>query len=117
MRFLSVLYARNVTIQKDVPFQELLPLKLKSKVSGKGSTANEVCCLYEMSIMLACFKDKEFNQTMCAKEIENFKKCYVASMEDKRLLKEREAKGIIAPGEKKLTHKQVTSLLKKYPMV
>lgn len=58
-----------------VPFQQVLPLRLKNRVSGKASKGTNVACLHEMNMMLACFKDSDFDQVRCRAEIEAFRKC------------------------------------------
>lgn len=98
-----------------IPFQEILPLKLKNKVSGKGDKNKSVSCLHEMSILFACFKDNDFSQTICANEIANFQKCHKAALDKKYLEKEQELKGIMKPGQKDLSHRQVNRILKGYP--
>ncbi len=83
--------------KEPVPFQEILPLKLKDSVSGKGEKTSgnqiwfkkknfyvfyslkkitDVACLQDMAVMLACFKKHDFNQALCSKEISSFQSCY-----------------------------------------
>lgn len=114
MRAAAALFARG-NPKEPVPFQEILPLKLKNRVSGKGDNLSEVCCLHEMSVLFACFKTHDFAQSPCSKEMESFQKCYLAHLEKVRIRKEREAKGILTPGERKMSHKQVNLLLKNFP--
>lgn len=101
--------------EKDVEFQQILPLKLRGFVSGKSDSISEVSCIHEMSVMFACFKDNDFNQSLCSKEIDKFQRCYTSHLTTKKAKKEKEAKGILTPGEKKLSHKQVNTLLKMFP--
>ncbi|XP_069680864.1 small ribosomal subunit protein mS37 [Periplaneta americana] len=116
MRLFSQLKIPARSPQKEpVPFQEILPLRLKKSVSGKGDKTSDVACLYEMSLMFACFKNNDFNQALCSKEISNFQGCYKDYMDKKRIKKDREQKGILVPGEKKLSHKQLNVLLSKHP--
>lgn len=117
MRIATSLLAARGNAKEPVPFQEILPLKLKAAVSGKGDKTSEVCCLYEMSVLFACLKTNEFSQSLCSKEIEGFQKCYYKNLNDKQLKKEREAKGMLIPGDKKLSHKQVNKLLQMFPNV
>lgn len=117
MKISQVLAAARVPAKEPVPFQERLPLRLKDKVSGKGDNLSEVCCLYEMSLLFACFKRNEFNQALCSKEIESFQKCYRETTARKLERKEKEAKGILTPGEKKMSAKQINQLLRKFPNV
>lgn len=115
----TLLKSRHARIipHEPVPFKEILPLKLKAGVSGKGQKTSEACCIYEMSVMFACLKDNDFQQSMCGKEIESFQKCYSNNMKEKAQRKERDLKGVLTPGEKDLTAKQLNMLLQKYPNV
>lgn len=116
MRLAAILSIPARFNQKEpVPFQELLPLKLKGQVSGKGEKSSDVVCLHEMSVLFACLKKNDFNQSMCSKEIGSFQKCYTTSLSKKQTKKEHESKGILTPGQKNLTHKQVNQLLKRFP--
>lgn len=102
--------------KEPVPFQEILPLKLRDRVSGKGENLTQVCCLHEMSVLFACFKTHDFNQSPCAKEMETLQKCYMAHLEKEKTRKEKEARGILTPGEKKMSHKQMNILLRNFPL-
>lgn len=119
MRVTSQLLAgRRYNSEKTpVPFQSILPLKLRTHVSGKGDNRTEVHCIYEMSVMFACFKENEFNQSLCSKEIENFQTCFKQTTAMKNLKKEREAKGILTPGDKKMSSRQLNQLLSAHPNV
>lgn len=100
---------------EEVPFQERLPLKLKTSVSGKREKSADTSCIHEVSILFACLKKNDFSQDVCSKEFDVFRKCYSNVMQTKAFLKEQDKKGETAPGSKKLTHKQLSALLKKYP--
>lgn len=117
MRLTSLLAAARFNEREPVPFKEALPLKLKQRVSGKGDNQTDVCCIYEMSVMFACFKENDFNQSLCSKEIENFQKCYTVNKRQKEQKKEREAKGILTPGDKKMSSKQLNQLLRGFPNI
>lgn len=114
MRIGINLLAARGNPREPVPFQEILPLQLKDKVSGKGNKVQNVCCIHEMSIMFACFKTNEFDQSLCSKEIDSFQKCYSTHMEKSKVKQEKEAKGILTPGEKSLSAKQLNLLLSRY---
>ncbi|ENN78286.1 uncharacterized protein LOC109536477 [Dendroctonus ponderosae] len=101
--------------QEPVPFKEILPLKLKPGVSGKGNKMSNLSCLYEMSILFACLSNSEFQQQPCGKEITSFQKCYSTYTSDKKQKSERDMKGILTPGERNLSAKQLNMLLKRYP--
>ncbi|KAL3286986.1 hypothetical protein HHI36_001472 [Cryptolaemus montrouzieri] len=115
MRLATLLLAARSPQKEPVPFKERLPLKLKSRVSGRGMNTTEVFCIHEMSVLFACLKTNEFSQKLCSNEIENFQKCYSSSLTMREGRKEKEAKGILIPGEKKLSHKQVNTLLRQFP--
>ncbi|XP_026763414.1 uncharacterized protein LOC113521937 [Galleria mellonella] len=101
--------------REPVPFQMLLPLALKKTVSGKGDKSKEAACMQELAVMFACFKKHDFDQQQCLKEVTEFQSCY--SEFNKRITVQREQgkKGILVPGEKNLTHRQVNKMLKAYP--
>lgn len=98
-----------------VPFQMLLPLKLKKTVSGKNDRQREAACMQEMAVMFACFKKSEFDQQQCLKEVAAFQGCYKEYKEKASSLRQQERQGILVPGEKKLTHRQMNQLLKAFP--
>lgn len=97
-----------------VPFQELLPLKLRDRVSGKGSRQSDVACVQEMTIMFACLKSNEFNQVACAKEISSFDGCYKKHLDTKFEERQARLKGGMATG-KKLHARELNVYLRKYP--
>ncbi|CAK1552997.1 unnamed protein product [Leptosia nina] len=101
--------------REPVPFQMLLPLKLKKEVSGKGDKTKEAACMQEMAVLFACFKKSEFDQQQCLKEVSAFQNCYNEYNQRAKVQREMGKKGILVPGEKKLTHKQLNQLLKTYP--
>lgn len=116
MRLTSTLLRNARRPQKEpVPFQMLLPLELKKTVSGKGDKSNDSACMQELAVMFACFKKVEFNQQECLKEITSFQGCYKEYFDKMATQREQARKGILVPGEKKLTHKQMNQLLKKFP--
>lgn len=98
-----------------VPFQMLLPLKLKKTVSGKGDKSNDAACMQELAVMFACFKKADFDQQECLKEISAFQGCYKDYAKRTATQREQGKKGILIPGEKNLTHKQLNQLLKSFP--
>lgn len=100
---------------KVVPFQEILPIKLRNMVSGKGDKSRTTACVQEMSVLFACLKKHDFKESACAKEISNFQNCYTNHKEQLALRQLQEKKGLLVPGEKQLSHKQANKLLKKFP--
>ncbi|XP_063590846.1 small ribosomal subunit protein mS37-like [Penaeus indicus] len=97
------------------PFQNILPISLRDHVSGKGNKQQNVACLQEMSVLFACLKANDFNQAMCPKEIQSFKGCHKNFLDTQKLKKVQEREGVLVPGEKDLSPKQLNQLLRKYP--
>lgn len=105
-------YTKN---PRDVMFEELLPLKLKNKVSGKGDRTKERVCVHEMSVMFACFKKNEFDQSRCSDEINKFQACANKNHVDKFKRKKDLREGNITVGKDNLTPREINYLLKKHP--
>uniref|UniRef100_A0A1A9V6B0 CHCH domain-containing protein n=1 Tax=Glossina austeni TaxID=7395 RepID=A0A1A9V6B0_GLOAU len=119
MRISSVLNAANGKArapqnENKVPFQEILPLRLKNRVSGKADSSSDVACLQEMSILFACLKDNDFVEKFCNKEISQFKKCYKVFMDSKTALKATVNQGIITPGNN-LNYRQLNKYMRLFP--
>lgn len=100
--------------EKRVELKIMRPLRLRDYVSGRGSGNDNVACIQEMSVMMACFKANEFEQAVCAPEIAKFQNCVTASRQAQMEREEILKKGITV-GAKKLNHLQVNKLLKKHP--
>lgn len=119
MRLNNVLYYRDMRRYTKNPlhvkFEELLPLKLKEQVSGKGDRSKERVCVQEMSIMFACLKKNEFDQSLCSTEINKFQVCASKSYSDKFKRKQDMREGNISTGDVNLTPREINYLLKKYP--
>lgn len=101
--------------KEPVPFQMLLPLELKKTVSGKGDKLKEAACMQEMALMFACFKKSDFNQQECLKEVAAFQGCYNEYNQRMATQREQGRKGILVPGEKKMTHRQLNQLMRSFP--
>lgn len=57
-----------------VPFRALLPLKLRNRVSGKSDRQKLAPCIQELTALFAKMKEHEFDEQLCAKEIETLRK-------------------------------------------
>lgn len=97
-----------------VQFQELLPLKLKNSVSGKGEKDKQNACVQEMMNLFSCLKKNEYNQGPCSKEIDILNSCHKDHDAAVKKEKEQMKMGLLT-GVKKLNHRQITMLLKKFP--
>ncbi|XP_011498475.1 PREDICTED: uncharacterized protein LOC105362688 [Ceratosolen solmsi marchali] len=116
MRLTSyVLKARTPQSDK-VPLQEILQLKLKNKVSGKYDQKNEGSCVHEVLNLIGCLSDNQYENHKCSAEAEKLDLCYTRYRASKADLKYAKQKGLLMPGQKKFTHMQIRTLLKKYPI-
>lgn len=97
-----------------VPFQEILPLKLKNSVSGKSDSQKEVACLQEMAVLFACLKTNDFIEANCMKEITTFKGCYKTNIDKEFATKQSKHKNIAVPG-RDVTYKQLNKYMRMYP--
>ena len=67
-----------------------------------------------MTVLFACLKNSEFNQSLCSKEIGSLKGCYKTFLDSEQVKKATQSKGIVVPG-KDLNYKQLNKVLKNYP--
>ncbi|KAM9380107.1 small ribosomal subunit protein mS37 isoform 2-T2 [Phaethornis superciliosus] len=51
------------------------PLVLANKVANRREQAGEATCITEMSVMMACWKQNDFNDAACTEEIRMFYDC------------------------------------------
>ncbi|XP_004624441.2 coiled-coil-helix-coiled-coil-helix domain-containing protein 1 [Octodon degus] len=51
------------------------PLILANKVGERRREKGEATCITEMSVMMACWKQNEFRDSACKKEIQDFFDC------------------------------------------
>ncbi|XP_037926659.1 coiled-coil-helix-coiled-coil-helix domain-containing protein 1 [Hermetia illucens] len=116
MRFASALLANARAPQREsiVPFQEILPLRLKNRVSGKADSQTEVACLQEMTILFTCLKENDFQESLCSKEVQTFNKCYKTFMDTSFQAKKVDSQGAVKPG-KDLNYKQLNKYMRRYP--
>nr|XP_009939881.1 PREDICTED: coiled-coil-helix-coiled-coil-helix domain-containing protein 1 [Opisthocomus hoazin] len=72
----------------------------------------EATCITELSVMMACWKQNDFNDTACAEEIRMFYDC-VAKAEKERKAQNEDA---LSP-RGNLTSSQVNKLLRRFPQI
>ncbi|XP_043461423.1 uncharacterized protein LOC122498009 [Leptopilina heterotoma] len=107
--------ARAAQKENKVQFKALLPLQLRNRVSGKNDSEKEKGCLHEISLAMACLAKNNYQNTPCAKEINNFNNCFKTYMKNKETRKENQLKGILTVDAKTLNHREVNILLKRFP--
>ncbi|XP_066535565.1 coiled-coil-helix-coiled-coil-helix domain-containing protein 1 [Hoplias malabaricus] len=86
------------------------PLCLKNQVTNRRPEKGEATCITEMSILMACWKQNDFNNTLCSKEVSTFYRC----IENAQAEREK-AKNQAAGQGGRLLPKQANKLLKRYP--
>ncbi|XP_013860142.1 small ribosomal subunit protein mS37 [Austrofundulus limnaeus] len=86
------------------------PLVLQDRVSSRSVDKGDATCLTEMSVMMACWKENNFVDTFCSREIDTFYTCVNKVLEAR---KNKSEQGSTTKG--RLTPKQATTLLKRFP--
>lgn len=74
-------------------------------------------CLLELTVVISCLQKNEYENKLCQKEVDKFNLCYKDFLRDSFYAKRAQEKGILLPGEKNLTHKQIRKLFKLRPMI
>lgn len=106
--------ARLPQSEAKVPFVEILPLKLRNFVSGKGSKTSNVACIQELSVLFACLKTNDFDQSRCAKEVSTLNGCYKTHLDTEFARKAERRRGEVSTGNK-LRARQLNVYLRQYP--
>ncbi|XP_051937148.1 coiled-coil-helix-coiled-coil-helix domain-containing protein 1 [Hippocampus zosterae] len=85
------------------------PLVLKDSVTNRKPPKGEATCITELSVMMACWKQNNFVESLCSKEMGDFYSCVgKAQASMKNTLGETTLQGHLKP-------KQTNTLLKRYP--
>ncbi|OAD53295.1 hypothetical protein WN48_10488 [Eufriesea mexicana] len=109
--------ARAPQMEELVPFQELRPLHLKDSIFGKTQKNMSDSCLYEMSLVFACWKDNEFASKACKDLEQNLTKCYEKYLRNTAVLKKFQKRTVPHHDSKVFTSKQISYMLHMYPNV
>ncbi|XP_064519904.1 small ribosomal subunit protein mS37 [Pseudopipra pipra] len=88
------------------------PLALADKVANRREQGGEATCITEMSVMMACWKQNDFNDAACAEEIRVFYDC-VAKAEKQRRNQNEDA--VSSRGN--LPSSKVNKLLRRFPQI
>lgn len=119
MKLTSIFFrnGRQPQNENKVPFKALLPLKLRDFVSSKNVKTTERGCLHEMSLLLTCLEENELEDKRCVPQFKALNECfkiYNDNMAQARSVKEQ---SVPVPNSKNFTHKQITHLLRRYPVI
>ncbi|XP_077585071.1 small ribosomal subunit protein mS37 [Stigmatopora nigra] len=85
-------------------------LVLKDRVTSRKPKKGEATCITELSIMMACWKQNNFVESLCSQEMDEFSSCVKkAQISLNNTIEDTtHQKGRLQP-------KQATTLLKRYP--
>lgn len=84
-------------------------------VSGKVDSIERVPCLHELSVLFAAFKDNDFDEKVCKKEIETLKTAHIKAEIEKKEDKLKNSGQAVSTG-RKLTSLQLNKYLRRFPM-
>ncbi|XP_056616955.1 coiled-coil-helix-coiled-coil-helix domain-containing protein 1 [Triplophysa dalaica] len=84
------------------------PLALKNEVANRRLRKGEATCVTEMSLVMACWKQNDFNNTVCSKEVTAFYTCVEKTQAQNKASGKQGGQGRLLP-------KEATLLLKRYP--
>ncbi|KAK3554173.1 hypothetical protein QTP70_019106 [Hemibagrus guttatus] len=87
------------------------PLALKDEVANRKPKKGEASCVTEMALVMACWKQNDFNTKLCSNELTVFYKCIEKAQAEAR---DRAKQQSLSQGGR-LLPKQATKLLKRYP--
>nr|XP_055026847.1 coiled-coil-helix-coiled-coil-helix domain-containing protein 1 [Misgurnus anguillicaudatus] len=84
------------------------PLALKNEVANRRLRKGEATCVTEMSLLMACWKQNDFNNTVCSKEVSTFYTCVEKTQMQNKAAGKHGGQGRLSP-------KEATILLKRHP--
>uniref|UniRef100_A0A6I8NXD1 CHCH domain-containing protein n=2 Tax=Ornithorhynchus anatinus TaxID=9258 RepID=A0A6I8NXD1_ORNAN len=89
------------------------PLVLGNRVGEQRRELGEATCITEMSLMMACWRQNEFSDSVCAKEIQGFHDCAAKAEVERKLKAKQDSQGSSGG----LSPKQVNKLLQRFPNI
>ncbi|XP_060625158.1 small ribosomal subunit protein mS37 [Anolis sagrei] len=89
------------------------PLVLANQVSNRRLRQGEATCITEMSLMMACWKQNEFSDIACAREIQTFYDCAAKAEAERKEKIRQESLGLSG----NLTSQQVNKILRRFPNI
>lgn len=87
-------------------------LVLKDEVANRKPKKGEATCITEMSLLMACWKQNNFVDTLCSSEVQSF---YTCVAEAEKALKNKKEQSTVQGG--RLPPKLANTLLKRYPIL
>ncbi|XP_006887593.1 PREDICTED: coiled-coil-helix-coiled-coil-helix domain-containing protein 1 [Elephantulus edwardii] len=87
------------------------PLILANRVGERRREKGEATCITEMSIMMACWKQNEFRDEACRKEIRDFFECVSRAEAARKMMSTQDTLGESGS----LSPKKLNKLLRSFP--
>ncbi|KAM6184618.1 small ribosomal subunit protein mS37 [Rhynchocyon petersi] len=87
------------------------PLILANRVGERRREKGEATCITEMSIMMACWKQNEFRDEACRKEIQDFFDCASKAEAARKMRSSQDTLGVA----ERLSPKILNKLLQSFP--
>lgn len=112
---LAYFKGRRPQSEAKVPYKVANELSLKNYVSNKSVGIAEKGCLHELSLLLTCLRENEFDNFNCPKELKSFENCNKKYLQLSAELKASHNKFVPDANIKILSSKQKNYLLKLYP--
>lgn len=93
--------------------KKIIKFKKILLVSGKVDSQSSVACLQEMTVLFAAMKTSDFNEKVCAKEIQALQKANLDALQRNADASSKN-KGLLTTG-KVLNSKQINKYLRQFP--
>ncbi|XP_066549363.1 small ribosomal subunit protein mS37 [Amia ocellicauda] len=87
------------------------PLALKNEVANRKMKKGEASCITEMMAVMACWKQNDFKDTPCSKEVQTFYRCTAKAQAELKAQQGQHRKG---QGER-LPPREANTLLRRHP--
>ncbi|XP_046745537.1 uncharacterized protein LOC124410883 [Diprion similis] len=100
-----------------VPFQPILPMNLRDRVSGKADKISDVSCLQEIAVLFSCLSENEFKESLCPNEVKSFQLCSKMSLAKRYQKKQDEAQGGAGTNPKSVSSTTVNRVLRRFPSI
>ncbi|XP_014471407.1 PREDICTED: coiled-coil-helix-coiled-coil-helix domain-containing protein 1 [Dinoponera quadriceps] len=98
-----------------VPFKAMMSLVLKDYVTTKDYKVADRGCLHEMSMLLSCLEENEYEDKNCIPQFNSFNACFNRFNHNLQTRKIQSGKKMPVPNSNNHTPLQITSLLRKFP--
>ncbi|XP_034230152.1 uncharacterized protein LOC117638992 [Thrips palmi] len=99
-----------------IPFQALHPLELGDRYTNLQANNEARPCVSQLTVLLQCFKDSDFNQKRCAESLKNYYTCIEEYAKGKATSGAKDRKLHDVKRVRDLTQLEASKLLKSKPI-